>query len=148
MGLALRCAQAFLRVRDIEVALAMKAGFPHRVDIATGSVCGRRSMHSSLGSCRKPAESGPENLLAALAYSGKGTIKIGRLGRYPRCQRRLKSPLRRLPVHEAGAFRAPKTGQALSRFEPLRMKSFHAAEKNSPAGRSRSKRASGAYWNT
>lgn len=44
-----------------------------------------------------------------------------------------------MPVHEAGAFRALKqVDQALSRFEPLRMKSFHAAEKNSPAGRSRS----------
>jgi len=46
----------------------------------------------------------PEDLLAALAYSGKETIRSvsycsssvcgsRRLGRYPRCQRRLKSPL-------------------------------------------------------
>jgi len=44
--------------------------------------------------------------------------------------------VRRLPVHEAGAFRALKqVDQALSRFEPLRMKSFHAAEKKRSAGR-------------
>jgi hypothetical protein len=104
----------------------------------------------------------------ALASSGKGTIKIGKLlqqlgcavlvglvgirgasaalsrHRRPRSWQRYKRELRRLPVHEAGAFRALKqVDQALSRFEPLRMKSFHAAEKNSPAGRSRSKRASG-----
>lgn len=46
----------------------------------------------------------PKDLLAALAYSGKGTIRSvsycsssvcgsRKLGRYPRCQRRLKSPL-------------------------------------------------------
>ena len=52
---------------------------------------------------------------------------------------------RRSPTKAAGAFRALKQiDKALSRFEPLRMKSLHAAEKNSPAGRSRSKRASGA----
>jgi len=107
----------------------------------------------------------PEDLLAALAYSGKGTIKIGKLlqqlgcavlvgsvgirgasaalSRHcsPRSWQRYKREQRRLPVHEAGAFRALKqVDQALGRFEPLR----HAAEKNSPAGRSRSKRASGA----
>jgi hypothetical protein len=108
----------------------------------------------------------PEDLLSALVYSGKGTVKIGKLlqqlgcavlvssvgirgasavlSRHcsPRSWQRYKRELRRLPVHEAGAFRALKqVDQALRRFEPLRMKSFHAGEEDSLAGRSRSKRA-------
>jgi len=115
----------------------------------------------------------PEDLLSALAYSGKGTVRIGKLLQQlgcavlvgsvgirgasaalsphcsPRSWQRYKRELRRLPVHEAGAFRALKqVDQALSRFQPLRMKSFHAAEGDSVAGRSRSKRASGACRNT
>jgi hypothetical protein len=97
----------------------------------------------------------PEDLLAALAYSGKGTIKIGELlqqlgcavlvglvgirgasaalSRHcsPRSWQRYKRELRRLPVQEAGAFHALKqVDQAL--------------REKSPAGRLRSKRASGA----
>jgi hypothetical protein len=42
----------------------------------------------------------------------------------------------------AAAFRALKqVDQALSRFEPLRMKSFQVAEEGSVAGKPRSKRA-------
>jgi hypothetical protein len=108
----------------------------------------------------------PEDLLSALVYSGKGTVKIGKLLQQLGCAvlvssvgirgasavlsrhcsrrswQRYKRELRRLPVHEAGAFRALKqVDQALRRFEPLRMKSFHAGEKDSVAGGSRSKRA-------
>jgi hypothetical protein len=113
----------------------------------------------------------PEDLLSALAYSAKGTVKIGKLlqqlgcavlvgsvgirgasaalSRHcsPRSWQRYKRELRGLPVHEAGAFRALKqVDQALSRFEPLRMKSFHATAGDSPAGRSRSKEPN-ALWN-
>jgi hypothetical protein len=113
----------------------------------------------------------PEDLLSALAYSAKGTLKIGKLlqqlgcavlvgsvgirgasaalSRHcsPRSWQRYKRELRGLPVHEAGAFRALKqVDQALSRFEPLRMKSFHATAGDSPAGRSRSKEPN-ALWN-
>jgi hypothetical protein len=91
----------------------------------------------------------PEQLLAALAYSGKGTVRIGKLlqqlgcavlvgsvgvhgagaalSRYcsQRTWQRYKRELRALPVHDAGGFRALKQAdQALRRFEPLRMKSF------------------------
>ena len=115
----------------------------------------------------------PEDLLAALAYSAKGTVRLSKLlqqlacailiasvgvrgasaalSRHcsPRSWQRYKRELRRLPVHEAGAFRALKqVDQALSRFEPLHMKSFHTAREDSVAGRSRSKRGSGARWNT
>src|SRR5262245_20078240 len=60
----------------------------------------------------------------------------------PRCEDRRLIDVSSASSRSRRAFRALKqVDQALSRFEPLRMKSFHAAEKNSPAGRSRSKRA-------
>jgi hypothetical protein len=91
----------------------------------------------------------PEDLLSALAYYHKGTVKIGKLlqqlgcavlvgsvgvrgasaalSRHcsPRSWQRYKRELRRLPVREAGGFRALKqVDQALTRFEPLRMKAL------------------------
>jgi hypothetical protein len=108
----------------------------------------------------------PEDLLAALAYSGKGTVKIGKLLQQLGCAvlvgsvgirgasaalsrhcstrswQRYKRELRRLPVREAAAFRALKrVDQALSRFEPLRMKSFEAADEASAAGKPASQSA-------
>jgi hypothetical protein len=104
----------------------------------------------------------PEDLLAALAYSGKGTVRLSKLlqqlgcavlvesvgvrgasaalSRYcsPRTWQRYKRELRALPVRDAGGFRALKgVDQALSRFDPLCVKSFHVgARQGSVAGSS------------
>lgn len=94
-----------------------------------------------------------EELLSALAYDGKGAVKISKLlqqlgcavlvgsvgvrgasaalSRHcsPRSWQRYKRELKRLPVREAGGFRALKqVDQALARFEPLRMKSLKATQ--------------------
>ena len=104
----------------------------------------------------------PEDLLAALAYSGKGTVRLSKLlqqlgcavlvesvgvrgasaalSRYcsPRTWQRYKRELRALPVRDASGFRALKgVDQALSRFDPLCVKSFHVgARQGSVAGSS------------
>jgi hypothetical protein len=95
----------------------------------------------------------PEDSLSALAYSAKGTAKVGKLlqqlgcavlvssvgirgasaalSRHcsPRSWQRYKRELKRLPVREAGGFRALKqVDQALTRFEPLRMKSLKVTQ--------------------
>jgi hypothetical protein len=95
----------------------------------------------------------PEDLLSALAYSAKGTARVGKLlqqlgcavlvssvgirgasaalSRHcsPRSWQRYKRELKRLPVREAGGFRALKqVDQALTRFEPLRMKSLKVTQ--------------------
>jgi hypothetical protein len=94
----------------------------------------------------------PEDLLSALAYAGKGTVRpskllqqlgsavlVGSVGirgagaalsRYcsQRSWQRYKRELKALPVRPAGSFRALiQVDLALSRFEPLRMKDFQAS---------------------
>jgi hypothetical protein len=82
----------------------------------------------------------PEDLLAAPAYSGKGTIKIGKLLQQLGCAVLVGS----VGIRGAGAalsrhcspsswqrYERELRRQALSRFELLRMKSFHVAEKPS-----------------
>jgi hypothetical protein len=82
----------------------------------------------------------PEDLLAALAYSGKGTIKIGKLLQQLGCavlvgSAGIRGASAALSRHCSPSswqrYKRELRRQALSRFEPLRMKSFHAAEKPS-----------------
>ena len=83
----------------------------------------------------------PEDLLAALAYSGKGTIKIGKLLQQLGCAVLVGSVCqsaassRHCSPRSWQRYKRELRRQALSRFEPLHMKSFHAAEKKRSAGR-------------
>jgi hypothetical protein len=94
----------------------------------------------------------PEDLLSALAYAGKGTVRLSKLLQQLGCAvligsvgirgacaalsrhcsqrswQRYKRELKALPVRPAGSFRALiQVDLALSRFEPLRMKDFQAS---------------------
>jgi hypothetical protein len=105
----------------------------------------------------------PEDMLSALAYSGKGTVRLGKLlqqlgcavlvdsvgirrasaalSRHcsPRSWQRYKRELKTLPVRGAGSLHALKqVDQALSRFEPFHVNTFQAtASKGNVAKRAR-----------
>jgi hypothetical protein len=92
----------------------------------------------------------PEDLFSTLAYRSKGTARLSTLLQQLGCAvlvdsigirgasallsrhcsrrscQRYRRELKRLPVRSAGSFRAlMQVDQALGRFEPVRMKSFH-----------------------
>jgi hypothetical protein len=94
----------------------------------------------------------PEDLFSALAYAGKGTVRLSKLLQQLGCAvlvgsvgvrgagaalsrhcsqrswQRYKRELKALPVRPAGSFRAlMRVELALSRFEPLRMKDFQVS---------------------
>jgi hypothetical protein len=96
----------------------------------------------------------PEDLLSALAYAGKGTVRPGKLlqqlgyavlvgsvgfrgagaalSRHcsPRACQRYKRELKAFPMRAAGGFRAlNQVDQALNRFEPVHMKNFQVQGK-------------------